>query len=47
MQTTLTKLAEWVANVHGELVVLKELSAPATIDPVGMASAPIGITQEV
>lgn len=46
-QTTLTKLAELVANVHGELAFLEGLLAQPTVDPVGRASAHMGLTPEV
>lgn len=46
-QTTLTKLAELVANVHGELAFVEGLLAQADVDAVGRASPPMGLTPEV
>ena len=43
-QTTLTKLAEMVANVHGELAFLEWLLARADVDAPGRATASNGLT---
>lgn len=46
-QTTLTKLAEMVANVHGELAFVERLRAQDPVAHVDRASTPEKHTQEL